>query len=98
MDCSRLNIDTMQSLFLDTTQEIDISDLRFDSPVIDRGTFHVDGAGLTEGHVFHFADGGVVLSIQDGKPFKAEQVWDKDHPVNVMMLLDCLGDPMCLSI
>ncbi len=93
MDCSRLNIDTMQSLFADTTQEIDISDLHFDSPVIDRGTFHVDGTGLIEGHVIHFADGELIITFQDSKPFKAEQSWSKDHPLNVRMLLDCLGEP-----
>ena len=93
MDCWRLNIDTMQSLFADTTQEIDISDLHFDSPVIDRGTFHVDGTGLIEGHVIHFADGELIITFQDGKPFKAEQSWSKDHPLNVRMLLDCLGEP-----
>jgi hypothetical protein len=93
MDCSRLNIDTMQSLFSDTTPEFDISDLHFDSPVIDRGTFHVDGAGLTEGHVIHFADGKLIFTFQDGKPFKAVQTWEKDHPLSVSMLLDCLGEP-----
>jgi hypothetical protein len=83
----------MQSLFSDTTQEIDISDLHFDSPVIDRSTFHVDGAGLTEGHVIYFADGKLIITFQDGKPFKAEHSWYKDHPLNIMILLDCLGEP-----